>query len=97
MSPTQRATVHSRDPQKLVRTLANHWRHRFEIRRDEDGHAHVPFSADGGADFRVVDGALQVVLVESDPGTRARLREVIESHLRRFERDEALAFDWSAR
>ncbi|MCD9047350.1 MULTISPECIES: DUF2218 domain-containing protein [unclassified Luteimonas] len=92
---TSTAVIASPDAARLLRTLCNHWRHKFEIRRDHDGHAHVPFTADGGADFDVDGERLRIRLQHPDADERARLQRVIENHLRRFERDETLAFDWS--
>ncbi|WP_166816014.1 DUF2218 domain-containing protein [Luteimonas yindakuii] len=96
MSPiTTTAVIASPDPARLLRTLCNHWRHKFEIHRDHDGHAHIPFTADGGADFDVDGDGLRIRLQHADADERARLQRVIENHLRRFDRDESLAFDWS--
>ena len=55
----------------------------------------MPFTADGGADFDVDGERLRIRLQHADADERARLQRVIENHLRRFERDETLAFDWS--
>lgn len=92
--PISRALVASSDAPRLLRTLCNHWRHTFEIRRDSDTHAHIPFTEAAGADFEVDDGALRVRVVHDDGGGLATLRGVIESHLQRFARDETLVFDW---
>ncbi|HET6395216.1 MAG TPA: DUF2218 domain-containing protein [Pseudoxanthomonas sp.] len=92
--PVSRALVASNDAPRLVRTLANHWRHRFTVRRDDDTHAHVPFTEAGGADFQVEDGALRIRVVHEDAAGMAQLRGVIESHLQRFAREETLVFDW---
>lgn len=50
--PTSRALVASNDAPRLLRTL-NHWRHKFEVRRDSDTHAHIPFAEAAGTDFEV--------------------------------------------
>lgn len=93
--PISTAVIASPDPARLLRTLCNHWRHKFEIRRDHGGHAHVPFTAGGGADFEVDGETVRIRLQHADADEQARLQRVIENHLRRFERDETLAFDWS--
>ena len=90
----QHALVASSDAPRLLRTLANHWRHKFQIRRDSDSHAHIPFAEAAGADFQVEGDALRISLVHDDGAGIARLREVIESHLQRFARDEILVFTW---
>ena len=93
---TTTAVIASPDAARQLRTLVNHWRHKFEIRRDRDGHAHVPFTAEGGADFEVDGERLKIRLQHPAADERARLQRVIENHLRRFERDESLAFDWAS-
>ena len=94
--PISRARVASNDAPRLLRSLSNHWRHTFDVRRDSDTHAHVPFAEAAGADFEVDGQSLVVRVVHDDGGGLARLREVIESHLQRFARDETLRFDWQA-
>ncbi|WP_024889140.1 DUF2218 domain-containing protein [Luteimonas huabeiensis] len=90
------ALVASNDAPRLLRTLVNHWRHKFEIRRDDETHAYVPFAEDGGADFRVEGERLRIEVRHADPAQRERLQQVIENHLQRFARNETLAFDWTA-
>ena len=82
------------DPAKLLRTLCNHWRHKFEIERPDDTHAIIPFGELGPADFVVKGDALVITLYQQDVAPRERLQDVIASHLRRFERNEDLEFDW---
>jgi len=96
MQATSRATVLPADPARLLRTLCNHWRHRFEIERPDEAHARIPFGELGPAEFAVDGAALAITLYSPDEESRARLQDVIASHLRRFERNEALAFDWRA-
>ena len=93
--PSTTTTPRSNDAPRLLRTLCNHWRHKFEIRRDDDTHAFVPFvDAAQGADFHVEGDALRIVLTLDDADALARYQQVIENHLQRFARDETLAFDW---
>ncbi|MBB6063593.1 DUF2218 domain-containing protein [Pseudoxanthomonas broegbernensis] len=92
--PASRTTVASNDAARLLRTLCNHWRHKFELRRDSDTHAHIPFAEAATADFDVEGDALAIRVVHADAAGLARLQQVIESHLQRFARDETLAFDW---
>jgi len=94
MRPTASVTVSPADPAKLLRTLCNHWRHKFDIERPDDAHARIPFGEFGPADFAAEGDALSITLFTPDAETRARLQEVIASHLRRFERNEDLAFEW---
>ncbi|AKC87200.1 DUF2218 domain-containing protein [Pseudoxanthomonas suwonensis] len=92
--PISQARVASHDAPRLLRTLCNHWRHKFEIRRDSETHAHIPFAEAAGADFEVEHDALRIRVVHDDGGGLATLRGVIESHLQRFARDETLVFQW---
>lgn len=94
--PIRHATVASNDAPRLLRTLCNHWRHKFEIRRDNDQHAHIPFGEAAGADFEVVGDGLAIRVVHDDGAGLEPLLQVIESHLQRFARDESLQFDWKA-
>ncbi len=96
MTPTASVAILPNDPAKLLRTLCNHWRHKFEIERPDDHHARIPFGEFGPADFAVEGEALSITLFTPDAEARARLQDVIASHLRRFERNEDLAFDWRA-
>ena len=95
MAVTTRTTTVSNDAPRLLRTLCNHWRHKFEIRRDDDRHAFIPFAgADAGADFTVDGDTLAITLTQPDAADSARYQQVIENHLQRFARNETLAFDW---
>lgn len=96
MSITTTATTASNDAPRLLRTLCNHWRHKFEITRDEEGgHAFIPFQGDeNGADFFVEENTLRIVLTQPNAEDSERYQQVIENHLQRFARDETLAFDW---
>jgi hypothetical protein len=88
MSITTTATTASNDAPRLLRTLCNHWRHKFEITRDDEGgHAFIPFQGEeNGADFFVEDDTLRIVLTQPTAEDSDRYQ--------RFARDETLAFDW---
>lgn len=93
--PSTTTTTRSNDAPRLLRTLCNHWRHKFEIGRDSDSHAFIPFiDAAQGAHFNVDGDALRIVLALDDAESLVRYQQVIENHLQRFARDETLAFDW---
>lgn len=93
--PRTTTSTRSNDAPRLLRTLCNHWRHKFEIRRDDDAHAFVPFVDDAqGADFNVEGEVLHIALALDDAEAIARYQQVIENHLQRFARDETLVFDW---
>lgn len=97
-APTPLPALHGHlvpaDPARLLRTLCNHWRHRFEIRRDDEHSAYIPFGADRSARFVAGDTQLRISAEAPDAAALAGLREVIEDHLRRFERDPELRFVW---
>ncbi|MHC9086337.1 DUF2218 domain-containing protein [Luteimonas sp. RIT-PG2_3] len=90
------ADVHSNDPTRLLRWLCNHWRHKFEIRNDHDGHALIPLAETGNAEFNVEGEILHIVASHDDAEKLPRLQEVIAVHLQRFARNETLQFDWRA-
>ena len=96
MSITTTTTTASNDAPRLLRTLCNHWRHKFEITRDdEDSHAFIPFQGeDDGADFFVEGDTLRIVLTQPDADDIERYQRVIENHLQRFAREETLTFNW---
>jgi len=92
--PTSSADIHSNTPARLLRWLCNHWRHKFEITHDHDGHALIPLGEVGTAEFNVGEGVLHAKASHPEAGQLPHLREVIENHLERFARDETLSFDW---
>lgn len=88
------ATVATGDAPRLLRTLCNHWRHRFEIQRSDPASALIPFGEDRSATFAIDGGALRIVVDAPDAAVLASLRAVIEEHLQRFVREETLVFAW---
>lgn len=82
------------DPSRLLRTLCNHWRHRFQIERDGENTAFIPFGESRSARFVSADSGLRIEAAAADPSALTGLREVIEEHLRRFERNPELVFVW---
>jgi len=92
--PHSIADLASKDPERLLRRLCNHWRHKFEITHNHDGHALIPLGDVGIAEFNVGEGVLHAKASHPDAGALPRLHEVIENHLQRFARDETLSFDW---
>ncbi|WP_101926339.1 MULTISPECIES: DUF2218 domain-containing protein [Luteimonas] len=97
MPVTRHTSTVSNDAPRLLRTLCNHWRHKFEIRRDSDTHAFIPFAGDAaGADFNVDGDSLRITLQQPNAEDSARYQQVIENHLQRFARDETLVFEWTA-
>jgi len=92
--PTSIADLASNEPDRLLRRLCNHWRHKFEIERRDDHHARIPLGDVGEAEFTITTGILHIEARHADSGQLPRLRDVIANHLERFARDETLVFDW---
>jgi uncharacterized protein len=88
------ACVHSENPQRLLKRLCNHWRHRFQISNNHDGHALIDLAERGVAEFVVEGDKLQVTARHNDEQLPA-LKTAIENHLQRFAGDETLVFSWS--
>jgi len=88
------ADIASIDPERLLRRLCNHWRHKFEIERRDEHHALIPLGEVGTAEFTITPGVLHIDARHDDGGQLPRLQQVIANHLERFARDEMLVFDW---
>jgi len=89
------ADLSSRDPERLLRRLCNHWRHKFEIERRDETHARIPLGEAGTAEFTITAGVLHIDARHEDAGQLPRLREVIARHLERFAHEgEILVFEW---
>ena len=90
------ADIASKDPSRLLRWLCNHWRHKFEIASDRDGHAHIPFGDGRAAGFSVQGEGLHASIEVPAGADAEAMQRVVESHLQRFARDETLVFEWRA-
>ena len=88
------AHVDSRDPARLLRWLCNHWRHKFEIGSDREGHARIPFGDGRVAEFEVEGGRLHAIIDVPTAADAHAMQGVVASHLQRFAREETLVFDW---
>jgi len=92
--PRTVAALTCNDPARLLRRLCNHWRHKFEIERQNDEHARIPLGEVGTAEFVISSGILTIQAHHDDAGQLPRLKEVIANHLQRFAHDEPLVFAW---
>lgn len=88
------AEVKSQNPQRVLKMLCNHWRHRFEIHSQRDGHALIDLQERGSAEFQIQGEVLHTTASHTDADKLPTLLGAIESHLQRFAKDEQLIFDW---
>lgn len=87
------ARVATPNARKHLRTLSNHWRHKFAVVY-ADHRAHIPFSETTHVDARADDTGIDVLIRDPDAAALPRLQDVLAEHLQRFAREETLAFDW---
>lgn len=88
------AEVKSHNPERALKRLCNHWRHRFEINGDEDGRTVIDLGDRGVAEFTLQDDGLRALATHPEQDRLPTLENAIASHLQRFAKDETLAFDW---
>lgn len=87
------ARIATPNARKHLRTLCNHWRHKFAVVHTDD-RAHIPFSDTTHVDARADDTGIDVLIRDPDADALPRLQSVLAEHLQRFAREEALVFDW---
>lgn len=88
------AEIRSNNPQRVLKMLCNHWRHRFQIDNKHEGHARINLDDKGIAEF-VVSGEMLCATASHDSEENLpALLVAIENHLQRFAKDETLVFDW---
>lgn len=91
--PTAHARVSSVQARKLLRTLCNHWRHKFELEYAND-RARIAFDADARLEAAADEAGVDLELSAADPARLHVLQGVVLDHLQRFAREERLAADW---
>ncbi|MBX9400919.1 DUF2218 domain-containing protein [Lysobacter sp. BMK333-48F3] len=91
--PTAHARIASAQARKLLRTLCNHWRHKFELEYADD-RARIVFDADTQLRAGADETGLALELIAADPARLHTLQGVVLEHLQRFAREETLAADW---
>ncbi|WP_363799786.1 DUF2218 domain-containing protein [Lysobacter firmicutimachus] len=91
--PTAHARIASAQARKLLRTLCNHWRHKFAVEYADD-RARIVFDADTRLDATAADERLELELAAADAARLISLQGVVLEHLQRFAREEALTAEW---
>jgi len=86
---TAHARIASPQARKLLRTLCNHWRHKFAVEYADD-RARIPFDADARLDAVADEAGLDLSLAAADPTRLTALQGVAMEHLQRFAREETL-------
>jgi|SRR5690554_2585246 len=88
------ADIKSQSPERALKRLCNHWRHRFEISNEEGGRTVIDLADRGIAEFTLQEDGLLALARHPDADSLPALEKAIASHLQRFAKDETLVFDW---
>jgi hypothetical protein len=96
MTVSAQAFVVTKNGGKYLQQLCKHWSHRLNVAFDA-AHGEVVFPNGAKAVMGAHTDQLRVRVTAPDPGTLARMQEVIREHLDRFAfREAPLAFEWRA-
>ncbi|WP_151955008.1 DUF2218 domain-containing protein [Sphingomonas sp. EC-HK361] len=88
------ARVPTHSASRYLQQLAKHWSHKMTVVFDAQ-EGTIDFSNGSRLEMRADSESLDVVLRVPDGEDRARMREVVASHLDRFAfREAPLTFDW---
>lgn len=88
------ADIRSQAPERALKRLTNHWRHRFEVSTGEDGRTVIDLGDRGIAEFTINPEGMRAVATHPQQENLPALENAIASHLQRFAKDETLTFDW---
>lgn len=88
------AEVKSTNPERALKRLCNHWRHRFEVNADADGRTVIDLGDRGVASFTLQSDGLHAMAAHPEQDRLPGLEKAIASHLQRFAKDEDLTFEW---
>jgi len=88
------AEVKSTNPERALKRLCNHWRHRFEVNVDGEGSTVIDLGDRGVAKFTLRNDGLHAVAAHPEQERLPGLENAIASHLQRFAKDESLTFKW---
>jgi hypothetical protein len=91
--PSTEARIATANASKLLRTLCNHWRHKFDLNYSDD-RAHIPFSAEAHVAGSADATGLTMTISHTDATQLPQLQTVVAEHLQRFAREETLVFEW---
>lgn len=87
------ACVHCQDPSRIIKRLARHWAHRFEVVESTEGCVIVLTS---GELLMAADAAVLTLRLQCAAENVEKLRVVVADHVRRMDGDNALEINWSA-
>lgn len=92
--PTSHARFETPNGSKYLQQLCKHFGHKTEVEFDAEK-GRIALSP-GPAELRADAGGLDVTVSAEDDESLARLRGIVESHLKRFAfREEFETLDWS--
>src|SRR3546814_4418476 len=85
------ARIAAENPQRLIKRLCNHWRHKFPVHLDEQGGViELPI---GRCNLRAVEGYLNAHLDSADQDKTQQLQKVVADHLARLPGEERRQID----
>lgn len=88
------ARIAAENPQRLIKRLCNHWRHKFPVQLDEQGGTiELPI---GRCDLNAGAGHLNAHLEAADKDKALQLQKVVADHLARMAGEERLQIDWQS-
>jgi hypothetical protein len=90
---TSRAQVVTAKPVPYMRQLCKHFGHKLDASFDDDS-GYIQFEF-GRCELRAADGELLLTVSAGDDGDRARMENVIGSHLERFGKRDELSVVWT--
>ncbi len=86
------ARITAQDPERLIKRLCNHWRHKFPVQLDEQGGViELPL---GRCNLQARQGWLDANLESPDQEQLQQLQNVAADHLIRMAGDEPLTINW---
>lgn len=88
------ARIAAQNPERLIKRLCNHWRHKFSVQLDEQGGViELPL---GRCSLHASEGYLDAQLETADQAKLQQLQKVVADHLERMAGDESLVIAWKA-
>lgn len=88
------AHIVAENPERLIKRLCNHWRHKFPVQlHEQGGDIELPI---GRCSLRVAEGYVDAQLASADQEQLLRLQTVVADHLLRMAGGEPLSIDWQS-